>query len=97
MRFLDDGTPKYYDDRVYPVDIHSVAAAIVALCGLNDADEKLLPLARKTAEWTTANLCDPRGFFYYQKRKKSTVKTSYMRWSQAWMAYALARLIESET
>ncbi len=94
--FLDDGTPKYYDNSIYPVDIHSVAAAIVALCELGESNERLLPLARKVATWAVSNLCDPDGFFYYQKRKNFTVKTNYMRWSQAWMAYALARMIESE-
>ncbi|MFM9903115.1 MAG: hypothetical protein ACKVQJ_00920 [Pyrinomonadaceae bacterium] len=92
--FLDDGTPKYYDKSVYPVDVHSAAAAIVAMCELTSHGESLLPLAVKTAEWTTTNLCGREGFFYYQKRKSATVKMPFMRWGQAWMAYALARLIE---
>jgi len=37
---------------------------------------------------------DAKGFFYYQKRKNTLVKTSFIRWSNAWTAYALARLIE---
>ena len=95
--FLDDGTPKYYYDAVYPVDIHSVAAAIVALCELSDKNDEMLPLAKKTAVWATLNMLDSEGFFYYQKRKSLTVKTPYMRWGQAWMALALARLIEIES
>ena len=94
--FVDDGTPKYYDNATYPVDIHSVAAAIVAMCELRDTDSRMLPLARKVAEWAIANLCDSTGFFYYQRRKHRLVKTPFMRWGQAWMAYALARLIEAE-
>ena len=94
--FLDDGTPKYYDNSVYPVDIHSIAAAISSLCELND-DERMLPLADKIADWATTNMLDAQGFFYYQKRKSGTVKTPYMRWGQAWMAYALARLIERKS
>ena len=43
------------------------------------------------------NMLDAQGFFYYQKRKNGTVKTPYMRWGQAWMAYALARLIERKS
>ena len=39
-------------------------------------------------------LFDRRGFFYYQKRRLYTARTPYMRWSQAWMMYALARLLE---
>ena len=93
--FLDDGTPKYYDNCVYPVDIHSVAAAVSTLCELND-DKRMLPLANRIAGWAAANMLDAQGFFYYQKRQNSTVTTPYMRWGQAWMAYALARLIESK-
>jgi len=94
--FLDDGTPKYYDKAIYPIDIHSAAVAIAALCELSPVDSKMLPLAKKIAEWTVENMHDPAGYFYYQMRKNSVVKTPFMRWGQAWMAYALARLIEAE-
>ena len=95
--FLGDGTPKYYDNAVYPIDIHSAAVAIAALSELTVIDGRLLPLARRVAEWTTTNMLDPDGHFYYQIRKNGTVKTPFMRWGQAWMAYALAQLIEAET
>ena len=35
-------------------------------------------------------MLDKQGFFYFQKDGFFTNKTSYLRWSQAWMAYALA-------
>ena len=94
--FLDDGTPKYYDNSIYPVDIHSVAAAIAALAELGSENEEMPPLAHKIAEWATANLRDPKGFYYYQKRKSRIVRTPFLRWGQAWMAYALAKLIEAQ-
>ena len=93
--FLDDGTPKYFDNAVYPVDIHSAAVAIAALCELHAIDARMLSMAKKTAESTIANMRDERGYFYYQVRKNRTVKTPFMRWGQAWMAYALARLLAS--
>jgi hypothetical protein len=89
--FLDDGTPKYYDNSIYPIDIHSAAVAIVAFCQFGD-----LPMARRTAEWTIASMFAPEGYFYYQVRKGGIVKTPFIRWSQAWMAYAVATLIEAE-
>ncbi len=92
--FLSNGTPKYYDKETFPVDIHSASAAIVALCELNDFDERCLPLAEKVARWTIENMRDESGFFYYQKRKEKLVKTSFIRWSNAWTAYALAQLLE---
>lgn len=88
--FLADGTPKYYDDTVYPVDIHACAVAIIALCEFSDT-----AMAQATARWTIQNMLDEGDYFYYQVRKSRTIKTSFMRWSQAWMAYALARLIEA--
>ncbi len=92
--FLEDGTPKYYDKSIYPIDIHSAAVAIASLCELSTFDERIFGMAKKTAEWTIKNMLGPEGHFYYQLRKHSVVKTPFMRWGQAWMAYALARLIE---
>lgn len=93
--FLADGTPKYYDKQTFPVDIHSASAAIVALCELKNSDERCLPLAEKVAVWTIENMRDGAGFFYYQKRPNSLVKTPFIRWAQAWTAFALARLLET--
>jgi hypothetical protein len=94
--FLVDGTPKYYDKETYPIDIHSAAVAVSTLAELKDVDERALPLARRVVDWTITNMLDRDGFFYYQVRRRRTVKTPFMRWGQAWMAYALARLIEAE-
>lgn len=95
--FLADGTPKYYDNTTYPIDIHSAAVAISALCELKNVDDRMLPAAMKTVEWTVDNMLDPRGYFYYQVRKNVIVKTPFMRWGQAWMAYAFARALEAKT
>lgn len=89
--FLDDGTPKYYENEVYPIDIHSAAVAIAAMSELGETAN-----ARRVASWTCENMLDGRGYFYYQQRASGIVKTPFMRWSQAWMCYALARLIEAE-
>lgn len=93
--FLKDGTPKYYAGAVYPVDIHSAAVAIAALCELTSVDARMLPMANRTAAWTIDNMLDSEGYFYYQVRSRRPVKTQFMRWGQAWMAYALAHLIET--
>jgi hypothetical protein len=92
--FLADGWPKYYHDKLYPADAHSAGAGIVALLEMRDLDRSALDWANRVAHWTIKNLSDPRGFFYYQRRRFYTVRIPYMRWSQAWMAYALSRLRE---
>jgi len=94
--FLADGWPKYYHDDPYPADAHAGASAIVTFLELGDLDENSTDLAERVASWTIRNLLDERGFFYYQKRRFYTVKQPYMRWSQAWMLYALGRLIERQ-
>ena len=92
--FLDDGWPKYYSDDPYPADAHAGASAIVTFLELSEIDRDALRRAEDVARWTIDNLRDAQGFFYYQKRRFYTVRKPYMRWSQAWMLYALARLLE---
>jgi hypothetical protein len=93
--FLADGWPKYYHDNPYPADAHSTGAAVVALVELKDSMPGALALADRIISWTLENLRDPRrGFFYYQRRRFYIIRTPYMRWTQAWMLYALARRME---
>lgn len=92
--FLADGWPKYYHRSAHPADAHSAGASIVACVELRELEPDALELATRVARWTVRELFDPRGFFYYQKRRFHIVRTPYMRWSQAWMMYGLARLLE---
>ena len=94
--FLADGWPKYYHDSLYPADAHAAATAIITLLEFRELDSGALPLAETIAAWTIRNLHDARGFFYYQRRRFYTVHTPYMRWTEGWMLYALARLLEEE-
>lgn len=93
--FLADGWPKYYDHDLYPADAHAAASAIVTFIEFRELDNDALRLAQNVATWTIQNLRDSRGFFYYQRRRFYTVRKPYMRWTQAWMLYALSRLIEA--
>jgi hypothetical protein len=47
-------------------------------------------MADKVLRWALTNMWDERGFFYYRVLRAMTIRTSYMRWSQAWMLLALA-------
>ncbi|HEX5873994.1 MAG TPA: hypothetical protein VFY60_05050 [Pyrinomonadaceae bacterium] len=95
--FLAEGWPKYYHDQLYPADAHAAASAVVTFLECRDMDEDAPRLAQKVASWTIENLRDDRGFFYYQRRRFYTLRKPYMRWTQAWMLYALARLLEEQT
>ncbi|MGI8734966.1 MAG: hypothetical protein ACR2LM_16890 [Pyrinomonadaceae bacterium] len=92
--FLADGWAKYYHDTLYPVDTHAAATAIVSFLDLRDLDRNALPAAEQIAAWSINNLRDRLGFFYYQRRRFYTLRIPFMRWTQAWMLYALARLLE---
>ena len=94
--FLADGWPKYYHDALHPVDTHAAAAAIVSLLDLIELDRDALSLAEQIADWSIRNLRDKQGFFYHQRRRFYTVRTPLMRWTQAWMLCALARLLEEQ-
>ena len=92
--FLANGWPKYFPDRLYPADAHAAGAALVALAELRALDAGATALAETIAGWVIENLRDPRGFFYYQRRRFHTVRAPYMRWSEAWMMYGLSRTLE---
>ena len=91
--FLSDGRPKYYNDSLYPIDIHCSAQGIVTCLKLQEFDPRSLDLAARIARWAIENMQDRRGYFYYQRTRWYTNKVPYMRWSQAWMFYALSLLI----
>lgn len=88
--FLEDGTPKYFHDRIFPVDIHSAAQGLVTLTKLKHLDPAAEPKRNRLIKWVIHSMQDNKGFFYFQKRKYFTNKIPYMRWAQAWMYHALA-------
>ena len=94
--FMSNGWPKYFPDLSYPADAHSAGAALVALVELRGRVPGALEVADQIAEWTENTLRSAEGFFYYQRRRWYTVRIPYMRWSEAWMAYGLARLAEGK-
>ena len=84
--FLDDGTPKYYHDRIYPIDIHSPTQAICFFCR---EGKKYQDLTNRIVNWMIRNMYSGRGFFYFRKGRYLTNRLPYMRWSQAWAFHAL--------
>jgi len=91
--FLESGAVRYFHNRTYPVDIHCVAQSIITLVGFNDRNGENIRLAQRVTRWAMSHMWDERGFFYYQKLRHCTIRTSYMRWSQAWMLLALSTLL----
>ena len=85
--FLEDGTPKYYHDRLYLVDIHAPAEALTFFSA---EGEQYKNLVQKVADWTLKNMYNQRtGLFYFRKSKYFTIRTPYLRWSEAWAFRAM--------
>lgn len=91
--FREDGAAKYFHDRAYPVDAHCVAQSIITLLALRDLDPDNVRLAHSVFRWAMNHMWDERGFFYYRVLRFCTIRTSYMRWSQAWMLVAISALL----
>lgn len=87
--FLDDGTPKYYDNQTYPIDIHCPGQLFVTLSRLHKFGD-FRQTAAKVLQWTIDNMQDPNGYFYYQLKPGMSSKIPYMRWSNAFMFSALS-------
>jgi rhamnogalacturonyl hydrolase YesR len=87
--FTSEGTPRYYNNETYPIDVHATAQLIVTLCRMNKFQD-YRELAEKVLGWTILNMQSEKGFFYFQRRKFISSKIPYMRWSQAWMFYAFS-------
>lgn len=90
--FREDGAPKYFHDKIYPIDVHSVAQSIITLLEYRNIDSDNIRMAYCVYEWAMDHMWDKRGFFYYQVTPYYKNRISYMRWSQAWMLLALATL-----
>lgn len=93
--FRENGAPKYFHNKVYPFDIHSVAQSIITLLEFKSLDQNNIELANRIFDWSVTNMWDKRGYFHYQITPYYKNRISYMRWSQAWMLWALSILLET--
>lgn len=91
--FEENGRPKYYHNRAYPIDIQCASQAIETLLFFSDYDESSIELAKKVAQWTISNMQDRTGYFYYRILPMMKVKTPMIHWGQATMYKALAYLL----
>lgn len=88
--FLEDGTPKYYHDRIYPIDVHSPAQAIVFF---SREGHQYRQLTDRVLRWMLEHLYSGKGFFYFRKGRFLTNRIPYMRWSQAWAFHGLTEYL----
>lgn len=91
--YLQGGLVRYFHNQTYPVDIHAVAQSIITPATLSDTFPASVELATDVFRWAMQHMWDPRGYFWYRKLRSSTIRIPYMRWSEAWMVYAIAELL----
>jgi hypothetical protein len=85
--FVDGKIPKYYAEKLYPIDATACAQSLLTLCRFGDVDA-----ATTVADWVIENMQCPDGHFAYQVRRRRAVRIPYVRWSSAYVYAGLSRL-----
>lgn len=88
--FTEEGIPKYYYNKLYPIDIQCISQSIETLVCFGDID-----MALKVAQWAIRNMQAPDGHYYFQKYRFFMNKTPMLHWGQGTMFSALSRLYYS--
>ena len=79
------GIPKFSPGLVFPVDCTAAGQTLLTLTRFNAMER-----AKITADWMINNMQSSSGYFYYRKYRYYRIKTSFMRWSNAWMLAGLS-------
>jgi hypothetical protein len=87
----ENGIPKFYHNKTYPIDCTSSAQTILTTLRFGDKE-----IAKSTADWMIRNMQKKAGSFKFRKFKYYTITTSFMRWSDVWMFAALSKLKSEE-
>lgn len=90
--FLPDGTPKYYEHAVYPIDSQSVSQGIQTFAISAAEDNCHLDQAVVVFEYAMRHMWRGDGRFVFQHRRLWTNPAPHMRWVQSPMLLALAHL-----
>jgi len=91
-QFKGNGQAIFRVPKEYPVEIHNQSQGIITLTRLSYLSEDYSAFASTIAKWTIENMQSKKGYFYYKKYPSHTIKTPFMRWSEAWMLLALTEL-----
>lgn len=91
--FEESGRPKYYHNRLYPVDSQCASQAIETLTNCSEDDGSSLELALRVAKWTIVNMQDEDGHFYYRQYPWIKDQTPMLHWGQATTYKALTLLL----
>jgi hypothetical protein len=89
--FFEDGVvPRYFDNRLHPVDATACAQSLLTLSRFGD-----LATAERVAHWVIRHMQRRDGAFVYQRRARYVVRTPFMRWSVAWLFCAFSAVLHA--
>ena len=83
-----DGRVKYFNNSLYPLDVHSYAQAIITIKKLDLSNTDLLNKIVKSL--IKEMYLEKKKRFRYQKGKFLRNNINYFRWTQAWAYYSLS-------
>lgn len=96
--FTKNLIPKYNNKNLYPIDIQSLAQAIITYTLLSSQDHQYFEKAKKILNWTIDKMYDSDGYFYYRIYANNKIdKSAYIRWAESWMMRALSLIIWKES
>jgi hypothetical protein len=90
--FLPDGTPKYFAERIWPIDAHNYAQAIETWLAVAPRRQGALHAAEHCASQLVERMLTRDGHVAFQRRRWWTSRVPYVRWTTAPAFRALARL-----
>lgn len=91
--FTEDFQPKFYHNRLYPLDIQAAAQAVESFSRYSQYESEALNSARKVAHWTINNMLKKNGSFRYRIYKYWKNNLEPIHWGQAAMLSALGYLL----
>ncbi|GAX61185.1 hypothetical protein SCALIN_C18_0004 [Candidatus Scalindua japonica] len=80
--FLEDGTPGYYHNETYPIDIQCASQAIESLAKYSERDQNAIHLALKVANWTIDHMQKKNGAFRFRKGRIVNNNLELIHWGQ---------------
>jgi rhamnogalacturonyl hydrolase YesR len=89
----EDGRPRYFHNKTFPVDSQCAAQAIDTLSFFSDYDSAASGLAFRVAKWTIHHMQDESGYFYFMRYPHFVLKPPMIHWAQATTLKALAHLL----
>lgn len=97
--FQDRTVPKMTPTRLYPVDIHSCAEAILCHSMLAPDFAEAWEYIERAVPWILRHMQHREGWFIYRISRlpggiRYKVNIPYIRWGQAWMLRSLAFLLK---